>query len=64
MRKSTVERAFELAREGKCLTVQQIRKQLAAEGYAAIHAHLEGAGIGQQLRAAMRESAAGPVVDD
>lgn len=58
MRKSTVERAFEIAREGQCLTVQQIRRQLAVEGYPAIHAHLEGATIGQQLRAAMQEAAA------
>lgn len=56
MRKSTVERAFEIAREGQCLTVQQIRRQLSIEGYPAIHAHLEGATIGQQLRAAMQEA--------
>ena len=49
-----MERAFELAREGNCLTVQQIRKQLSIEGYSAVHAHLEGASIVKQLQAAMR----------
>jgi len=58
VRKSTVERALEIAREGQCFTVQQIRSQLAVEGYPAIHAHLEGAAIGEQLRAAMQEAAA------
>jgi hypothetical protein len=55
VRKSTIERAFELAREGSCLTVQQIRKQLSIEGYPAVHAHLGGAAIVKQLQEIMRD---------
>ena len=33
-RVTTLERAFQLARSGKCATVGELRQQLKAEGYA------------------------------
>jgi hypothetical protein len=32
-KKTTVERAFELARSGQCRTINEIRQQLKIEGY-------------------------------
>jgi hypothetical protein len=44
-----LERAFELARSGKCASVTEIRKRLKAEGYAA--ATVAGTALSKQLRA-------------
>lgn len=52
--KSTVERAFELAREGSCRSVADIRKQLAAERYESVQAHLTGTAIVGQLKALLK----------
>ena len=38
----TVERAYELARLGPCLNVEDIRKQLNREHYSSVDAHLSG----------------------
>ena len=38
----TVERAYELARFGPCLNVEDIRKQLNREHYSSVDAHLSG----------------------
>ena len=51
-----VERAFELARTGRCRTVDEIRKRLARESYVAVDAHLAGASIRRQLKALMRDA--------
>ena len=45
----TVARAFELAREGLCLSMPEIRAQLKKEGYSNIDAHLYGASIRKQI---------------
>lgn len=47
--KTTVERAFELARSGKCRSVQQIRDQLSKERYPFVREHLDGVAIRKQL---------------
>lgn len=47
--KSTVERAFEIARLGTAVRVEEIARQLAKEGYPDVHGHLGGATIRAQL---------------
>lgn len=49
-RPGTIERAFELARNSQLTTVEQIRKQLKAEGYGDWQEQLSGSHIRQQLR--------------
>ena len=46
---STVERAYELAREGPCGSVDDIRRQLDREGYASVSSHLGGPTLRKQL---------------
>ena len=48
-RLSTVERAYELARSGKCRTVDEVRTTLIREGYEAVQAHLTGPSIKRDL---------------
>ena len=45
----TIARAFQLAREGKCQSVEDIRRQLRRERYQSIESHLSGALIKKQL---------------
>jgi hypothetical protein len=47
-RPTCIERAFELANSGACAGVQDIRKQLRAEGYA--ETQLYGSALSRQLR--------------
>lgn len=47
--KTTVERAFELAREGQCRSVDDIRRQLKAERFDAVEGHLSGGTLRRQL---------------
>ena len=51
--KGVIERAFELARQGRCRTLEDIRRVLARESYSAIDAHLAGGTIRRQLKALM-----------
>ena len=46
-KKTSLERAFELARSGKCLTIRDIAFQLHAEKYDIFH--LEGPALRKQL---------------
>jgi hypothetical protein len=57
--RSTVERAFELAREGQCRSIGDIRRKLGSERYDAVDAHLGGAAIKKQLQVAI-EAASRP----
>ncbi|MEN3747535.1 hypothetical protein TPR58_10180 [Sphingomonas sp. HF-S3] len=52
----TVERAFELAEQGRCRTLTDIRKILVAEKHAGVDLHLAGSGIRKQLRAVMHST--------
>jgi hypothetical protein len=58
---TTLERAFALARSGRCASVQDIRTALKKERFDNVEAHLAGPSLGRQLRGlceAARESAA------
>ncbi len=46
---TTLERALELARSGKCRSVNDVRQTLRREGYDAVHQHLNGSVINRQL---------------
>ena len=47
--RKTVERAFELAREGSCRSVGEIRRKLKEERFDMIEAHLASGAIKRQL---------------
>jgi hypothetical protein len=40
--RGTIERAYELARLGPCVNVEEIRMQLRREQYSSVDAHLSG----------------------
>ena len=46
--KTTIERAFDLARSGTCLTLNDIVSKLKSEGYGA--GQIEGRSLNKQLR--------------
>lgn len=48
--KSTVERAFELAKGGQCHSIEDIRRALSGEQYDNVRGHLAGPALGKQLR--------------
>jgi hypothetical protein len=64
-RPSLVVRAFELARSGRCRSVQDVKSQLRTERYGVgeIQAHLEGRLTTSQLKSAIADAVAarGPV---
>lgn len=53
-RVTTVERAFELARNGTCRSIADIQRTLKREGYANANMHLESGALKKQLRALLR----------
>jgi hypothetical protein len=55
--RSTLERAFELAREGRCRSVGDIRRKLSAERHDRVEDHLSGTAIRKQLRLAIATAA-------
>lgn len=55
-RLSTVERAFELARNGSCRTIEEIARRLKQEQFESVDTHLGGASIRKELRQACAES--------
>ncbi|WP_242152636.1 hypothetical protein [Sphingomonas sp. BAUL-RG-20F-R05-02] len=54
--KTTVERAYELARSGSVSNVKDIERQLTKEQHESVHAHLSGETIKKQLKTLIRES--------
>ncbi len=54
MEKTTVERAFELAREGACQSLTDIRRELSREKFANIDSHLDGRSLRTQLKTLMK----------
>ncbi|HEX8669273.1 MAG TPA: hypothetical protein VF727_12975 [Allosphingosinicella sp.] len=48
---TTLERAFVLARSGRCASVQDIRVTLKKERFDNVEAHLAGPSLARQLRA-------------
>lgn len=70
-RPTTLERAYELAREGRCRTVSDIKQALSAEGFDRIQDSLYGPTLSAALRklchehyVAPAEQTAGQPVDD
>lgn len=53
----TVERAFQLARSGRCRTVDEIRAELRREGHDSVEGHLAGLAIRGDLRRLCAEAA-------
>ncbi len=53
---STLERAFQLARTGECLNLQEIKQRLKSERHDQVEAHLQGHSISRQLRALCEEA--------
>lgn len=51
--KGAVERAFELAQDGSCSTIELIRRRLKSEGYSSVAEHIGGPAIVRQLKAAL-----------
>jgi hypothetical protein len=58
---STIERAMDLARSGKCFTVEDIRRALKRDGADGIEQHLAGAAIRKQFKALMAAAKVKPV---
>lgn len=54
--KSTLERAFEMAKSGRYTTMSELRAAIKAEGYTV--AQIEGPALGRQLRRLMDASRA------
>ena len=52
------ERAFELARDGRHQSIDDIRRKLKAEKFDAVDGHMAGPTIARQLKAAIKASAA------
>ena len=50
----TIARAFQIAREGNCQSINDIRRQLEREDYHGVQAHLSGALIQKQLGEILR----------
>ena len=57
---TAVERAFDIARSGSCLNVQEIKLQMRREGFSATEteSHLAGPSIRKQLVALMNQATA------
>lgn len=53
-----VERAFQLAREGKCRDLPDLERRLKREGYSAVSQHLAGRSIRGQISQLMRDASA------
>ena len=56
-RPTTIERAFELARAGRCRSVLELRQALAREGYSDARAQLDGRSLREQLNQLMAAAA-------
>jgi DNA-binding HxlR family transcriptional regulator len=52
--KTTLERAFELAKSGQCFSMDDIRRKLSSEGYSL--GQMTGATLSRQLRALMKDA--------
>jgi len=59
-RPTTLERAYELAREGRCRTVSDIKQALSAEGFERIQDALYGPTLSAALRKLCQEHYVAP----
>jgi len=62
-RRTTIERAYELAKSGECAGVSDIKARLKAEHFSDVDGQLYGKTIGADLRK-LCDAAARPVVED
>jgi len=46
-----IARAFQLAQDGTCRTISEVRSKLSKEGFTSVDAHLAGSSIRKQLKA-------------
>lgn len=60
-RPTTLERAYELAREGRCRTVSDIKQALSSEGFDRIQDSLYGPTLSAALRKLCQEHYVAPV---
>ena len=60
-RPTTLERAYELAREGRCRTVSDIKQALSSEGFDRIQDSLYGPTLSAALRKLCQENYVAPV---
>jgi hypothetical protein len=58
--KNLMERAFELASDSSCRSLDDIRRQLAAEQFSNVQGHLGGAAIRKQLKALINKRGEAP----
>ena len=56
---STIERAYELARSGRCHSVAEVSSRLKQERYDSVEAHLAGPSIRRELRRLCSEASRG-----
>ena len=61
VRKTALERAFELASSGRCLTIRDIAYKLNSEKYDV--SHLEGPALRKQLQGLIDEATKSPTAD-
>jgi hypothetical protein len=54
--KTTLERAFELARSGECEALWQVRLRLTAEGYQGVNTQTSGKALALQINRLCREA--------
>ena len=50
-----IERMFELAREGPCLNITELKKQLSREGYEYVDGHLRSGDLTKRIRHLIRD---------
>lgn len=60
-RPTTLERAYELAREGRCRTVSDIKQALSSEGFERVQDSLYGPTLSAALRKLCQENYVAPV---
>ncbi len=54
--RTIMERAFELAREGGCTNLTDLKVTLSREGFSSVDWHLDGPSLRKQLAALIREA--------
>ena len=59
-RPGIIERAFQIAKSGGVVNLQDVRTQLAREGYSNVSAALTGRSLGQQIARMITDARAAP----
>jgi hypothetical protein len=60
---NTIERAYQIAKSGRCVELKDVRRQLIREGYEGVEAHFSGSSIKRELNALIKAARAsnGPI---